>query len=272
MLPDSLFKPLDLDDALEKAFADGGRPAVVDLLESALGDPRAQGDEAFADYLDELIEQLTELERYPEAIAATYRLIEVDAEALRAEELGSIAQLHALNGDVDTSRAMLLELRAEHETAAPEDRDLWHSLMNTLVMADNIGDPALAVEWLSEDLRTGLDLHWDPDLIQGINGHRKRIAGTTFADPRLDNEVQHYLENNRYVTQAEEPAAPQHTRYPYPGTDKREIELGMRADLNARIDGPDGQIPWPPGRNDTCWCGSGIKYKKCCASPSFLVG
>ncbi|MEV4121030.1 SEC-C domain-containing protein [Micromonospora sp. NPDC049645] len=25
-----------------------------------------------------------------------------------------------------------------------------------------------------------------------------------------------------------------------------------------------GVTAWPPGRNDTCWCGSGIKYKKCC--------
>jgi tetratricopeptide (TPR) repeat protein len=23
-------------------------------------------------------------------------------------------------------------------------------------------------------------------------------------------------------------------------------------------------IPWPPGRNESCWCGSGRKYKKCC--------
>jgi hypothetical protein len=23
-------------------------------------------------------------------------------------------------------------------------------------------------------------------------------------------------------------------------------------------------IPWPPSRNDPCWCGSGRKYKKCC--------
>lgn len=23
-------------------------------------------------------------------------------------------------------------------------------------------------------------------------------------------------------------------------------------------------IPWPPNRNDPCWCGSGRKYKKCC--------
>jgi uncharacterized protein YecA (UPF0149 family) len=22
--------------------------------------------------------------------------------------------------------------------------------------------------------------------------------------------------------------------------------------------------PWPPGRNEPCWCGSGRKYKACC--------
>lgn len=25
-------------------------------------------------------------------------------------------------------------------------------------------------------------------------------------------------------------------------------------------------VPWPPGRNDRCWCGSGSKYKKCCGA------
>jgi uncharacterized protein YecA (UPF0149 family) len=24
-------------------------------------------------------------------------------------------------------------------------------------------------------------------------------------------------------------------------------------------------VLWPPGRNDPCWCGSGEKYKRCCA-------
>src|SRR5690242_10028213 len=28
-------------------------------------------------------------------------------------------------------------------------------------------------------------------------------------------------------------------------------------------------LPWPPRRNAGCWCGSGIKYKKCCGSPGF---
>lgn len=26
--------------------------------------------------------------------------------------------------------------------------------------------------------------------------------------------------------------------------------------------------PWPPGRNEACWCASGRKYKKCCGSPA----
>lgn len=25
-----------------------------------------------------------------------------------------------------------------------------------------------------------------------------------------------------------------------------------------------GGIDWPPGRNESCWCGSARKYKKCC--------
>lgn len=27
-------------------------------------------------------------------------------------------------------------------------------------------------------------------------------------------------------------------------------------------------ITWPPDRNQPCWCGSGRKYKKCCAAPT----
>ena len=32
--------------------------------------------------------------------------------------------------------------------------------------------------------------------------------------------------------------------------------------------GDSGLIPWPPGRNEPCWCASGHKYKKCCAAPA----
>jgi len=32
--------------------------------------------------------------------------------------------------------------------------------------------------------------------------------------------------------------------------------------------GDSGLIAWPPERNQPCWCGSGRKYKKCCAAPT----
>lgn len=28
--------------------------------------------------------------------------------------------------------------------------------------------------------------------------------------------------------------------------------------------GPERAVEWPPPRNGPCWCGSGLKYKKCC--------
>lgn len=38
----------------------------------------------------------------------------------------------------------------------------------------------------------------------------------------------------------------------------------IRADYAQDLADQPGQIPWPPERNEPCWCGSGSKYKKCC--------
>ncbi len=37
-----------------------------------------------------------------------------------------------------------------------------------------------------------------------------------------------------------------------------------RAALAARLAEAGQGLPWPPGRNEPCWCGSDRKYKKCC--------
>lgn len=37
-----------------------------------------------------------------------------------------------------------------------------------------------------------------------------------------------------------------------------------RSELAASLASRDEIVPWPPGRNDPCWCGSGRKYKRCC--------
>lgn len=37
-----------------------------------------------------------------------------------------------------------------------------------------------------------------------------------------------------------------------------------RSSYAAEISRERGSVPWPPGRNAPCWCGSGRKYKTCC--------
>ena len=48
------------------------------------------------------------------------------------------------------------------------------------------------------------------------------------------------------------------------GEDEAELRAGYAAELNRR--GTE-VVGWPRGRNERCWCGSGMKYKKCCAAP-----
>lgn len=50
--------------------------------------------------------------------------------------------------------------------------------------------------------------------------------------------------------------------------DSADVRAEYVAHLTAT--GDLGLTAWPPGRNDRCWCGSGVKYKKCCAATSFV--
>jgi hypothetical protein len=38
----------------------------------------------------------------------------------------------------------------------------------------------------------------------------------------------------------------------------------LQAYRDSLVDAGTPQTPWPPGRNDSCWCGSQTKYKRCC--------
>jgi tetratricopeptide (TPR) repeat protein len=50
----------------------------------------------------------------------------------------------------------------------------------------------------------------------------------------------------------------------FAGGDGDPADPRTRAGYAGRIAAGAGQIPWPPERNEACWCGSGLKYKKCC--------
>lgn len=47
----------------------------------------------------------------------------------------------------------------------------------------------------------------------------------------------------------------------------READAGdaaTRAGYAAEVARLGNEVPWPPRRNEPCWCGSGAKYKQCC--------
>ncbi|WP_433562096.1 SEC-C metal-binding domain-containing protein [Nocardia sp. CA-151230] len=50
-------------------------------------------------------------------------------------------------------------------------------------------------------------------------------------------------------------------------TDNDPEEATTRATFATQLIRTNPGTPWPPGRNEPCWCGSGRKYKKCCGRP-----
>ncbi|HET7357601.1 MAG TPA: SEC-C metal-binding domain-containing protein [Nocardioidaceae bacterium] len=46
-------------------------------------------------------------------------------------------------------------------------------------------------------------------------------------------------------------------------------ESATRAAYGAHLGYLHRARPWPPGRNDPCWCGSGTKYQECCGGLRF---
>jgi len=44
------------------------------------------------------------------------------------------------------------------------------------------------------------------------------------------------------------------------------LDAGTRSQLLHERYDRDGGLPWPPQRNQRCWCGSDRKYKKCCGA------
>jgi tetratricopeptide (TPR) repeat protein len=51
----------------------------------------------------------------------------------------------------------------------------------------------------------------------------------------------------------------------YADKHRLEAESGeARSRFAAELGSRGEAVPWPPGRNEPCWCGSGRKYKRCC--------
>jgi hypothetical protein len=52
-------------------------------------------------------------------------------------------------------------------------------------------------------------------------------------------------------------------------TDRDPADSATRAGYAAHLGFLGSTVAWPPGRNEPCWCASGLKYKKCCGALRF---
>jgi tetratricopeptide (TPR) repeat protein len=117
------------------------------------------------------------------------------------------------------------------------------------------GPIAWAVAWFPPDQRTAALAHW-PDLAEDLTdpdryaghietqlrtlhtalGHRPAVA------PIVVDEFTRWAAEEGYD----------------PGSGEARSVYAAEIDRTGRV------IPWPPGRNEPCWCRSGRKYKRCC--------
>ncbi|WP_433697459.1 SEC-C domain-containing protein [Nocardiopsis sp. CA-288880] len=144
---------------------------------------------------------------------------------------------------------------------------------------------ALAADGAQSSLETALDRADDAVPGRGLVVHAA-FARDSLPEARnlglladdADTDAHHHgVERSLRAESAEHTGAPLATVLTTPE------ELGAFADARG-LDAADGDalrlwaatlspesgrlMPWPPGRNHPCWCGSGRKYKKCCGSPS----
>ncbi|WP_017608566.1 SEC-C metal-binding domain-containing protein [Nocardiopsis xinjiangensis] len=85
----------------------------------------------------------------------------------------------------------------------------------------------------------------------------------------------HDVERALRAAARDTPGVPLHTAT---ATPDQITAFAMAADLDpadpatrerwAQALDPGALQPWPPERNQACWCGAGRKYKKCCGSPT----
>ena len=142
MLPNALFSPLDLHDAIEEAERVSGAAGVVDLLTSALTDPRVRDDSDIDDYLPALKSACRQTRRYREAIPVLRRIAALNP-ARRHEVNAELAVVHGHLRE-PTPGVALLESSLSAQRRLPVRRRSLAFFVVAEVAAVVLGRPALA--------------------------------------------------------------------------------------------------------------------------------
>ena len=182
---------------------------------------------------------------------------------LRDLRATSLAKLGLELDDLQTATPTLTSPdRPDSPTSARIDRDVTPAR-----------DPAppipVAVAWLPADEYAEWRQRW-PDLADSplLHGDEGEPVSHTVYCRRMERRLRAHSEAgvarlSIVSVRADEFRPWMAENAPYE-PDPSQLRAQYAADV-ARD--PSRTVPWPPGRNDPCWCGSGRKYKKCCGAP-----
>jgi hypothetical protein len=127
-----------------------------------------------------------------------------------------------------------------------------------------------AVAWLPADEYADWPTNWpdlaDSDLVQ--DEERGGSVSHAVYCRRLERRLRELRENGAARLLIAPLRAAQVKQWVAEHQPDEEEPAQLRARYAAHLGrDPSRTIPWPPGRNEQCWCGSGRKYKKCCGAP-----
>jgi tetratricopeptide (TPR) repeat protein len=189
----------------------------------------------------------------PEGIAAQLsdvRRRSLEALGLEADELDRRVDEFLLRWrERERERESLLDLHQALDDALPHDD-------GTRLSGLRDGEPIpVALSWFPRgEYEKAID-RWE-DLVEDW-------AGVAHADycRRMDGHVKWMRTNGVHVRAIAPIVVDEYVAW---CEERGEDPEGARAGYAADRFAAGEVIPWPPGRNDPCWCGSGRKYKKCC--------
>ena len=128
----------------------------------------------------------------------------------------------------------------------------------------------LTVAWLPADEYADWPTQWpdlaDSDLVQGEE-HGGSVAHAVYCQ-RMERRLRELRETGAARLLIAPLRASELTQWVADHERDEDNPAQLRARYAADMGrDPSRTIPWPPGRNELCWCGSGRKYKKCCGAP-----
>lgn len=266
----------DLDRAracYEAAVADGG-DAYLDPRAELLGVVLRLGEK---DRAEELLTQLREAVRdghhgrfLHESVGEALELNGRLEEALRWFSAGLTLSerdtpddpdIGCLNGRYRVRRALGLPMDRYDELSEERRRDYTDDAEEQRLLAapDEGSVPLSVLYWPTGELESLLD-RWPGlagDYGKDHDEHRARV----------EQRLRHLAEAHSWLAvgdgTVEELVAFATERHQAPEHHMTRGLYGAQLAFTGRT------TPWPPGRNDRCWCGSGLKYKKCCGALRF---